>query len=101
MHLVKAYRFDRGCAVVIKVRPCDYFYRHAHTFCVEQVDAWQCQGLTCCMLHCWRGIPVSILGHDWDVSHSPFGIKPNRQEGNVKLFGHCLDLQCEEVHVRT
>lgn len=36
---------------------------------------------------------VSVLGHDWDISDSPLGIKAHCQESNVKLFGHCLDLQ--------
>ena len=36
---------------------------------------------------------VSVLGHDWNISHSPLGIKAHCQESNVKLVGHCLDLQ--------
>ena len=36
---------------------------------------------------------ISVLGHDWNVGHSPLRIKAHCQESNVKLFGHCLDLQ--------
>ena len=49
-------------------------------------------------LHAQReALLVSVLGHDWDISHSPLGIKAHCQESNVKLFGHCLDLQHQDV----
>lgn len=38
-------------------------------------------------------LPISVFGHDWDISHSPFGVKANCQESNVKLLCHGLDLQ--------